>query len=158
MNACNGLISPIRKKWHFYGRSKNNSKKIKGYTLKFLVITALTRKIIVAGKFALNLFIRKRSPYLSELKYHERKAKIAKQTIRNITPNFFELYHQQKGKCKFCNQFMEFECIDDETKSESFKMSYTKPFFITSKQLGCDNKSLLHTSCYDRVYEIFGKT
>ena len=53
MNAENGVTSPVQRKWHFYGRSKSKSKRVKGDNFKFLVFTALETKIIAARKLAL---------------------------------------------------------------------------------------------------------
>jgi RNA-directed DNA polymerase len=45
MGSEYGIISPVHRKWHFYGRSKNKSKRVKGDNFKFLVFTLLEQDI-----------------------------------------------------------------------------------------------------------------
>jgi hypothetical protein len=48
MGSEHGVMSPVNRKWHFYGRSKNMSKRVKGDDLKFLVFTRFETKILPA--------------------------------------------------------------------------------------------------------------
>ena len=54
MNVSNGIImSPVNRKWHFYGRTYGGLKRVKGDNIKFLVLMALHTKIITARKLAM---------------------------------------------------------------------------------------------------------
>lgn len=151
-----GLMSPKNRKWHFYGRSKNKSKRVKGDNLKFLVFTLLETKILAARQFTIAPSLRKISPYLNEDKYFEFKVKIAEKRTRYSSNDFYVLYNRQKGKCEFCNRPMEFESFGEETKLESFEIHHIKPLILGGVHSGYSNKSLLHTFCHKRVHEIFG--
>jgi RNA-directed DNA polymerase len=157
MGSDNGIMSPHDRKWHFYGQSKNKSKRVKGDNIKFLVFTLLETKIIAARKLAISPSIREISPYLNENKYLEFKANIAKKRTRESSNDFHVLYNRQKGKCEFCNRPMEFESVGEETKPEALEIHHIKPLSIGGMHAGYSNKSLLHKSCHKRVHEIFGK-
>jgi len=157
MGSENGVMSSNDRKWHFYGRSKNKSKRVKGDNIKFLVFTLLETKIIAARKLTIGPSIREVSPYLNENKYFEFKAKIAEKRTRESSNDFYVLYNRQKGKCEFCNRPMEFESIGEETNPETLKIHHIKPLSIGGVHTGYSNKSLLHESCHKRVHKIFGK-
>jgi len=157
MGFENGVMSPNGRKWHFYGRFKNKSKRVKGDNIKFLVFTLLETKIIAVRKFTITPFIRKVSAYFNQNKYLEFKAKIAEKRTREFSNDFFVLYNRQKGKCEFCNRPMEFESIGEETNPETLEIHHIKPLFIGGVYAGYSNKSLLHESCHKRVHKIFGK-
>lgn len=152
-----GVMSPDNRKWHFYGRSKNKSKRVKGDNFKFLVFTLLETKILAARKFSITPSIREVSPYINENKYLEFKAKIAKTKPRESFHDFYVLYNRQKGRCEFCNRPMEFELLGEETKPETLEIHHIKPLNISGAHKGYSNKSLLHESCHKRVHQIFGK-
>ena len=78
MGSEYGVMSPANRKWHFYGRSKNKFKRVKGDNFKFLIFTLLETKIVAAREFSITPSIREISPYINENKYLEFKAKIAK--------------------------------------------------------------------------------
>jgi RNA-directed DNA polymerase len=82
MGSEYNIMSPANRKWHFYGRSKNKSKRVKRDNFKFLVFTLLETKILAAWKFPITPSIREISPYINENKYLEFKAKIAKMRTR----------------------------------------------------------------------------
>ena len=103
MGSEYGVMSPNNRKWHFYGRSKNKSKKVKGDNFKFLVFTLLETKIFAAMKFFITPSIREISAYINEDKYFEFKAKIAEARTRKFSNDFYVLYNRQKGRCEFCN-------------------------------------------------------
>ena len=103
MNSKNGVMPPDGRKWHFYGRSKNKSKRVKGDNNKFLVFTLLKTKIIAAHKFTITPFRREASAYLNKNKYLECKAKIAEKKRRKSSNDFYVLYNCLEGKCEFCN-------------------------------------------------------
>jgi RNA-directed DNA polymerase len=157
INSENGVMSPNNRKWHFYGRSKNKSKRVKGDNIKFLVFVLLETKIIAARKFTITPSIREVSPYLNEDKYLEFKAKIVKDRTRESSNDFYVLYNRQKGKCELCNRPMEFESIGEETNPETLEIHHIKPLSIGGVHAGYSNKSLLHESCHMRVHKIFGK-
>lgn len=157
MDANNGIVSPVQRKWHFYGRSKRNSKRVKDDNIKFLVFTLLHRNIIAARKLAISPAIREISPYLDESKYIEFKGEIEKMRTKIDTNDFYELYNRQKGTCEFCNQLMAFESVVKEDKPERLETHHIKPLSIGGKHSGYNNKSLLHKSCHSRVHQIFGK-
>jgi len=157
MGSENGVMSSNDRKWHFYGRSKNKSKRVKGDNIKFLVFTLLETKIIAARKLTIGPSIREVSPYLNENKYFEFKAKIAEKRTRESSNDFYVLYNRQKGKCEFCNRPMEFESIGEETNPETLEIHHIKPLSIGGVHTGYSNKSLLHESCHKRVHKIFGK-
>lgn len=152
-----GIMSPANRKWHFYGRSTNKSKRVKGDNFKFLVFTLLETKILAARKFSITPSIREISPYINENKYLEFRAKMAKMRTRENPNDFYVLYNRQKGRCEFCNRPMEFESIEEETKTESLEIHHIKPLSIGGVHKGYNNKSLLHESCHKRVHQIFGK-
>jgi hypothetical protein len=79
MSTENGVTSSIQRKWHFYGRSKSNSKRVKADNFKFLVFTALEKKIISARKLALPAKLREKSSYLFKKDYLDFSAKTVKQ-------------------------------------------------------------------------------
>lgn len=157
MGSEYGVISPDNRKWHFYGRSKNKSKRVKGDNFKFLVFTLLESKILAARKFSITPSIRKVSPYINENKYLEFKAKIAKARTRESSNDFYVLYNRQNGRCEFCNRPMEFESLGEETEPETLEIHHIKPLNIGGAHKGYSNKSLLHESCHKRVHQIFGK-
>ena len=157
MGSEYSIMSPANKKWHFYGRSKNKSKRVKRDNFKFLVFTLLETKILAVRKFSITPSIREISPYVNENKYLEFKAKIAKMRTRENLNDFYVLYNRQKGRCEFCNRPMEFESIVEETKQESLEIHHIKPLNIGGVHKGYSNKSLLHESCHKRVHQIFGK-
>ena len=156
MGSEYGVMSPVNRKWHFYGRSKNKSKRVKGDNLKFLVFTLLETKILAARKFSITPSIREISPYINENKYIEFKAKITKTRTRESSNDFYVLYNRQKGRCEFCNRPMELESIG-ETMPETLEIDHIKPLSIGGLHKGYSNKSLLHESCHKRVHQLFGK-
>lgn len=157
MGADNNIISPVQRKWHFYGRSKRDSKRVKGDNIKFLVFALLHKNITAARKLAISPTIRETSPYINESKYVEFKRKIEKMRTKTDTNDFYELYNRQKGTCEFCNQLMEFKCIVEEDKPEKLEIDHIKPLWIGGTHSGYSNKSLLHKSCHSKVHQIFGK-
>jgi len=158
MSAENSVTSPVQRKWHFYGRSKSKSKRVKGDNFKFLVFTALETKIIAARKIALSVELKKKSSYLFEKDYIDFNAKIANQRTRENANDFYVLYNRQKGVCKFCNKLMEFNSISENKELEPLEIHHIKPLAIGGKHGGYSNKSLLHKYCHARVHKIFGKT
>lgn len=157
MGSEYGVMSPVNRKWHFYGRSKNKSKRVIGNNFKFLVFTLLETKILAARKFSIKPSIRKISPYINENKYLEFKAKIAKARTRESSNDFYVLYNRQKGRCEFCNRPIEFESIIEKIKPETLEIHHIKPLNIGGVHKGYNNRSLLHESCHKRVHQIFGK-
>ena len=157
MGSEYGVMSPHNRKWHFYGRSKNKSKRVKGDNFKFLVFTLLETKILAARKFTITPSIREVSPYINENEYLEFKAKIAKTRTRESSNDFYVLYNRQKGRCEFCNRPMELESLGEETKPETLEIHHIKPLNIGGTHKGYSNKSLLHKSCHKRVHQIFEK-
>ena len=158
MSAENSVTSPVQRKWHFYGRSKSKSKRVKGDNFKFLVFTALETKIIAARKIALSAELKKKSSYLFEKDYIDFNAKIANQRTRENANDFYVLYNRQKGVCEFCNKLMEFNSISENKELEPLEIHHIKPLAIGGKHGGYSNKSLLHKYCHARVHKIFGKT
>ena len=158
MSAENGVTSPIKRKWHFYGRSKSKSKRVKGDNFKFLVFTALETKIIAARKLALPVELKKKSSYLFEKEYIDFSAKTAKLKTRENANDFYVLYNRQKGVCEFCNKLMELNSISENKELEPLEIHHIKPLSIGGKHGGYSNKSLLHKYCHARVHKIFGKT
>ena len=157
MGSEYSVMSPVNRKWHFYGRSKNKSKRVKGDNFKFLTFTLLETKILAARKFSITPSIREISPYIKEDEYLKFKAKITKARTRESSNDFYVLYNRQKGRCEFCNRFMEFESIEKETKPENLEIHHIKPLNIGGVHKGYSNKSLLHESCHKRIHRIFGK-
>merc|ERR1712087_946680 len=88
MGSEYGVMPPHNRKWHFYGRSKNKSKRVKGDNFKFLVFTLLETKILAARKFTISPSIREVLPYINENGYLEFKAKIAKTRTRGVFQRF----------------------------------------------------------------------
>jgi predicted HNH restriction endonuclease len=150
-------MSPDNRKWHFYGRSKNKSKRVNGDNFKFLVFMLLETKILAARKFSITPSIREISPYINEDKYLEFKAKLQKLRTREFSNDIYVLYNRQKGKCEFCNRPMEFEEIGGGIKPETLEIHHIKPLYISGAHKGYSHKSLLHESCHKRVHQIFGK-
>jgi len=158
MNGENGVISPVQRKWHFYGRSKSNSKRVKNDNFKFLVFTVLEMKIRAGIKLALPSKLRNKSGYLAEKEYLDFNAKIAKQGTRDNSNDFRVLYNRQKGRCEFCNKLMELSSISENKELEPLEIHHIEPLSIGGKHEGYSNKTLLHKSCHARVHKIFGKT
>ena len=156
MSPENNIMSPKNRKWHFFGRSKNKSRKVKGDNIKFLVFVALETKILAARKLAIPPSIRKISSYLIKDKYLEFQTKITEQRTRKSSNDFYALYNRQEGKCEFCNQHMKFGSIGEEYP-EILEIHHIKPLSIGGVHTGYNNKSLLHESCHKRVHKIFGK-
>jgi RNA-directed DNA polymerase len=158
MSAENGVTSPVQRKWHFYGRSKSKSKRVKGDNFKFLVFTALEAKIIAARKLALPVKLKEKSSYLFEKDYLDFSAEIVKQRTREDANDFYVLYNRQKGVCEFCNKLMELNSISENKGFELLEIHHIKPLAIGGEHGGYSNKSLLHKYCHARVHKIFGKT
>lgn len=158
MSPENDVTSPVQRKWHFYGRSKSRSKRVKGDNFKFLVFTALETKIIAARKLALPVKLKEKSSYLFEKDYLDFSAKIVKQRTRENANDFYVLYNRQKGICEFCNKLMELNSISKNEGLEPLEIHHIKPLAIGGKHGGYSNKSLLHKCCHVRVHKIFGKT
>lgn len=150
-------MSPIQKKWHFYGQSTKSSKKIKSDNIQFLVFTSLHKNIIAAHKLAITSSIKNVSPYLNESKYIKSKTKITKIRTKTNTNNFYRLYNKQKSICKFCKQSMKFENIVEKIKPEKLEIHRFKPLFIEEKHSGYINKSLLHKFCHLSFIEYLKK-
>lgn len=158
MNAENGVTSPVQRKWHFYGRSKSKSKRVKSDNLKFLVFTVLETKIIAARKLALPVKLKGKSSYLFEKNYLDFSAKIVKQRTRENANDFYVLYNRQKERCEFCNKLMELNSINENKELEPLEIHHIKPLAIEGKHEVYSNKTLLHKYCHVRVHKIFGKT
>jgi RNA-directed DNA polymerase len=158
MKAKNGVTSPAKRKWHFYGRSKSKSKRVKNDNFKFLVFTALETQIIAARRLALPAKLKEKSSYLFEKDYLDFNAKIVKQRTRKNANDFYVLYNHQKGRCEFCNKLMELNSISENKELEPLEIHHIKPLAIGGKHEGYSNKTLLHKSCHARVHKIFGKT
>ena len=151
MGFENGMMSPKSRKWHFYGRAKNKSRKVKNDNIKFLVFTLLETKIVAARKLAISPSIREVSQYINKEKYLEFKAKFAEKRTRESSNDFYVLYNRQRGKCEFCNRPMEFESMGG-TKPENLEIHHIKPFSIGGVHAGYSNKSLQHESCHKRIH------
>jgi len=158
MSAENSVMSPVQRKWHFYGRSKSKSKRVKGDNFKFVVFTALEIKMIAARKLALPVKLKEKSSYLYEKDYLDFSAKIVKKRTRENANDFYVLYNRQKGRCEFCNKLMELNSISENKEFEPLEIHHIKPLSIGGKHEGYSNKSLLHKCCHVRVHKIFGKT
>lgn len=100
-NRENTVTSPVQRKWHFYGRSKSKSKRVRADNFKFLVFTALETKIIAARKFTLPIKLKEKSAYLFEKDYIDFSAKIAKQRTLKNANDFYVLYNCQRGDVSF---------------------------------------------------------
>jgi hypothetical protein len=77
MRYVDSVALSKKKKWHFYGQSK----KVRGGTFKFLVLTALSTRIVSAHIFALPFSMKRISAYLIRDKYIKFNAQIIKQRI-----------------------------------------------------------------------------
>lgn len=157
MGSEYNVMSPSNRKWHFYGDLINKSKRVKRDNFKFLAFTLLETKILAAHKLSLTFFIRKMPSYLNYEKYLEFKTKIAEKRTRKPSNNFYVLYNRQKGRCEFCNHHIELKSIEEKTKLGNLKIHNIKPRNIHGVHRGPSNKSLLHESCHEKVYQILEK-
>jgi len=157
-------ISPVRLKWHFRSKieSESHRSNIRWLDIGSKLVNPVPMELVILKTIykELNFYCHrdeyeKNKLYIRDLR-HIRKILGAR--TRNLD-NFTALYNKQKGKCEYCNQYLELpdnciptDYIDNHTLADhNLAIHHVKPLALGGSHK-LSNLSLLHQECHQNLH------